>query len=308
MSARHVLLIFLDGIGLGEDDPAINPFARAHMPTLTALTNGRRWLNGIGRQDGARSAFVPTDPRLGVPGRPQSATGQATILTGVNVPAAVGEHYGPRPHDAIRQIIDAHSLFGRVIAGGGTAALLEGYPPPWHDAVNRGKRLLASYQYAAHTAGLRLFDRYDVARGDAMSMDWTGDSWHDYLGLTDAPRYTPQQAGRVMVELARRTHFSLFAHWHTDTLGHRGTVDEAAPLLELFDQVMAGALEAWHDDEGLMIITSDHGNMEDLSHGKHTENDVPTLIIGADAARTADSIDTLADITPAILRALGFAK
>jgi hypothetical protein len=308
MSVQHVLLIFLDGVGLGEDDPRINPFARAHMPTLTALTNGQRWLRGIGRQNSAYSAFVPTDPRLGVHGRPQSASGQATILTGMNVPAAIGEHYGPRPHDAIRRIIDAHSIFSRVITCGGTAALLEGYPPPWHDAVSRGKRLLASYQYAAHTAGVRLFDRHDVARGDAMSMDWTGSSWHDYLGLTDAPRYTPYHAGEVMVGLAQRYAFSLFAHWHTDTLGHRGTVDEGVALLELFDQVMAGALAAWRADDGLIVITSDHGNMEDLSHGKHTENDVPTLIIGRDAARIADSISTLADIAPAVLRALDFAK
>jgi len=36
-----VLLLFLDGVGLGEDDPDTNPFARAEMPVLTGLLGGR---------------------------------------------------------------------------------------------------------------------------------------------------------------------------------------------------------------------------------------------------------------------------
>jgi bisphosphoglycerate-independent phosphoglycerate mutase (AlkP superfamily) len=53
-----------------------------------------------------------------------------------------------------------------------------------------------------------------------------------------------------------------------------------------------------------MIITSDHGNMEDLSHGKHTENDVPTVIIGSHRQTCAADIRTLADIVPAMARFL----
>ena len=66
----HILFLFLDGIGLGEDDPATNPFAVARMPNLLALTGGQRWLKGIGRIESGRSIFIPTDPNLGVDGRP----------------------------------------------------------------------------------------------------------------------------------------------------------------------------------------------------------------------------------------------
>src|SRR5690606_16097721 len=76
----HVLLIFLDGIGLGDDDPATNPFAAAHTPTPNALAGGHNWLRTTPRIDTGRALFIPTDPRLAVPGRPQSATGQAAIL------------------------------------------------------------------------------------------------------------------------------------------------------------------------------------------------------------------------------------
>ncbi len=103
-----------------------------------------------------------------------------------------------------------------------------------------------------------------------------------------------------MVEIARRYHFAFFSHWLSDTLGHRGSVREGADLLELFDGVMAGALEAWDDAAGLIVITSDHGNLEDLSHTRHTENDVPTVIIGAGCESFALGLRTLADIAPRI--------
>ena len=53
----HVLLIFIDGIGLGADDPAINPFAAANTPTLHALAGNQRWLGSTPRTDSARAIF-----------------------------------------------------------------------------------------------------------------------------------------------------------------------------------------------------------------------------------------------------------
>jgi hypothetical protein len=298
---RRVLLIFLDGIGLGENDPATNPFAAADTPVLHALGGGRPWLQTTPRAAGPRSAFAPVDPRMGVPGRPQSASGQAAILTGRNIPALIGEHYGPRPNPPIRALLADDNLFKQVVARGDAAALLEAYPPRFHEAIARGKRIPSSYQDAALQAGLPLFDEMAVAAGEAMTVDWTGAAWRDHLGYADATVYTPYEAGRHMVALARRYTFSFFPHWLTDQVGHRGGVPEGVDLLELFDGVMAGALDAWEDDDGLIVITSDHGNLEDLSHGKHTQNDVPLVVIGAGAQRFAQGVTTLADITPQIL-------
>ena len=300
MTTRHVLLIFLDGVGLGADDPRSNPFAVASTPTLNALANGRRWLRDTGIQRSPRAMFVPTDPRMGVPGRPQSASGQAAILTGENIPVLIGEHYGPRPNPAIRQRLAADNLFKRVTARGGAAALIEAYPPRFHDSITSGKRLPSSYQQAVVEAGLPLFGEAEIYSGDALAVDWVGEAWRSHLGYTDTPVYTPAEAGRRMVEIARRYHFAFFSHWLSDTLGHRGSVREGADLLELFDGVMAGALEAWDDAAGLIVITSDHGNLEDLSHTRHTENDVPTVIIGAGCESFALGLRTLADIAPRI--------
>jgi hypothetical protein len=298
MVGKHILLIFLDGIGLGDEDPASNPFARADLPTLHRLTGGQRWLRGLEPLQSERASFIPTDPRMGVAGRPQSASGQAAILTGKNIPALIGEHYGPRPNAAIRQLLAEDNFFTRMVQAGKTAALIEAYPPRWHDAVNSGKRLRSSYQHAAYVAGLPLFDETHIYSGEALAVDWTGEGWRSELGYTDTPVYTPEEAGRLMVRISRRYDFAFFPHWLTDMIGHRGTLAEGVQILELFDRVMAGALAEWQDDEGLMIITSDHGNLEDLSHGKHTDNDIPTLAIGAGSASFTAGIRTLADLVP----------
>lgn len=295
---QHILLIFLDGIGLGDDDPSTNPFAAASTPTLNQLANGHRWLRGVGKQTSARAIFIPTDPRMGVPGKPQSASGQAAILTGRNVPQLIGEHYGPRPNPPIRALLAEDNFFKQVIAHGMSAALIEAYPPRFHESINSGKRLRSSYQQALHEAGLPLFGEESIYSGDALAVDWTGEGWRSHLGYTDTPIYTPEEAGQRMVEISRRYQFAFFSHWMTDTIGHRGTVEDGARVLEMFDHVMAGALSTWDDAEGLMIITSDHGNMEDMNHGKHTENDVPTVVIGEGKEAFAEGLTTLADLVP----------
>lgn len=295
---KHILMIFLDGIGLGDDDPDSNPFAAATLPTLTALGNGHKWLNNIGQQQSQRAILVPTDPRMGVPGRPQSGTGHATILTGRNIPALIGEHYGPKPNAATRALIAEDNFFKQVVARGMTAALINAYPPRLLAGINRGKLLRSGIQQAVHEAGLPMFEVDQLYSHDALSEDWTGAAWRDHLGYADAPQYTPQEAGRQMVELSRRYDFAFFSHWMTDTVGHRGTVADGVRLLEIFDAVMAGALAVWDDREGLIVITSDHGNMENLNHTKHTENDVATLIIGDGKERFAEGLRTLADLVP----------
>mgnify|MGYP005839037025 CR=1 FL=1 len=301
-STRHILFIFLDGIGLGEDDPAHNPFAVARMPLLNALAGGR-WLGGRGRHEEATASFIPTDPRLGVEGRPQSATGQAAILTGRNVPLEIGLHYGPKPNEAIRAILREGNLFQRVVAQGGTAALINAYPPRFFEAVERGKRLLSAYQYAARQAGLPLFGEAEMRRGEALSPDWTGEGWRSELGYEDTPVFTPREAGRHLAALARQRTFTFFSNWITDVIGHRGPLGHGVALVERFDQVMAGLLEEW-DDGDLIVVSSDHGNMEDLSTRRHTENDVPTLVIGRGHKAFVNGLGDLTDLAPRILGAL----
>ncbi len=300
----RMLFIFLDGVGLGVADPDMNPFAAAQLPTLDALANGHRWLADIGVQVSSRALFKPIDAQLGVPGRPQSGTSQAAMFTGVNVPQRVGRHYGPKPDAATRAIIAQDNLFQQLTRGRLRAALINAYPPRFHADIARGKTLRSSIQHAVHTAGLPMFTERDLYSGDALSEDFTGMGWREHLGYTDTPVYTPEEVGQRMAQLATRYDFALFSHWLTDVIGHRGGMAEGVALLETFDAVMRGLLAAWDDTAGLIVITSDHGNMEDLNTRKHTENAVPLVVIGEQRRVFAAQVEALDDLTAAILAML----
>jgi hypothetical protein len=304
-TSKRVLFLFIDGVGLGEDDPAINPLSVAHMPTLQALAGGARWLKSTPAHVTAHAAFVPTDPRLGVAGRPQSGSSQAAILTGLNVPALIGEHYGPKPNAPIRAILSEDNLFMRVKRANKRAALLDAYPPTLLASIARGKTLPSSIQYAAIASGQTLFNDEDLRQRRALTAEWTGEEWRSHLKFTDTPVYTPQEAGRLLVELSRGYDFAFHSHWMTDYIGHRGTVEQGAAFMERLDGVLEGILQVWDMREGVVILTSDHGNMEHIGDRKHTENDVPTLFIGEDSPTLAEGFANLTDLAPRIAQVLG---
>lgn len=300
----RVLFLFLDGIGLGENNPETNPFSRADMPNLQRLLDGQSLLRGSAPFHGEFASLVAVDPSVGVSGLPQSATGQAMLMTGKNIPAELGYHYGPKPNPAVAAYLKAGTLFSGFVEAGKKAVLLNAYPPRYFDGVNSGKRLYSSIPLSVTSAGIPLFKHEDLFEGRAMSADFTGEGWRTMLGFLDAPVMEPPQAGQKLGALAREYDFSLFEYWASDYAGHGQEMDTAVRLMETFDGVLGGLVESW--DDGLILVTSDHGNMEDLSTRKHTAADVPALVIGDRAGRDAftRNLSDLTDIAPAIRKAV----
>jgi len=307
------LFLFLDGVGLGADNPEINPFALASMPNLRGLLGGRRMVfealrDGYpySRIETERATLLPLDASLGVPGLPQSASGQATLLTGVNVPAAIGYHYGPKPNPDVAELLLNGNLFSRIKQSGLKAALLNAYPPGYFSAIESGRRLFSAIPLAVTSAGIPLKTLDDLFAGEALSADFTGEGLRERLGLPDTPVLQPFEAGERLAALTRTVDFAFFEFWLSDYAGHSQDMAAARSLLETFDQVLAGLLASWEDREGLVLLTSDHGNLEDLSTRRHTANPVPALLVGTPALRDsfAASLQDLTDITPAILNYL----
>lgn len=296
----RLLFIFLDGIGLGENNPDTNPFARAKMPHLNQLLDGRSLLKDAAPFHGEYASLLAIDPAVGVSGLPQSATGQAILLTGINIPAELGYHYGPKPNPEVAGFLKEASLFSRITKEGKKAALLNAYPPRYFDGIDSGKRLYSSIPLAVINAGLPLFRHDDLFAGRALSADFTGEGWRTMLGFRDAPVLAADQAGRRLAALAGEYNFSLFEYWASDYAGHKQQMDHAIELMETFDAVLGGLIDAWED--GLILVTSDHGNMDDLSTRKHTDAPVPALVIGERDARAEFTHDLkdLTHIAPAI--------
>ena len=78
-------------------------------------------------------------------------------------------------------------------------------------------------------------------------------------------------------------------------------------MLATLDGVLDGLAHAWRDEDSLALVTSDHGNLEDLSTRRHTANPVPLLLLGAEAARRefAEGLHDLTGVAPAIIRMVG---
>jgi len=298
MNEENVLLFFMDGVGLGEDDPENNPFVTASLSNLTGLFGDGWYLKRQAPIITGRASLVATDACLGIAGRPQSASGQAAILTGKNVPQLIGEHYGPKPNPAIAAIIQQGTLFHAVVNAGGRAGLITPYPQRYFDAINSGKRLLSSVPLAASSAGVPLLTVDDLRAGRAISPGFTGQAWQDHLGYADIPVRTLAEAGRRIAQIARGYHFCFFEHWPSDRSGHRGTLAEAVAHLEMLDAAIGGVLDGWSEqnDAGLIVITSDHGNIEEKAHRSHTLNPVPTILVGKRHAELAAGIIDLTDI------------
>ncbi|MBI3160834.1 MAG: hypothetical protein HYZ26_14640 [Chloroflexi bacterium] len=301
--AIKFLFLFMDGVGLGPNDPETNPLIQARTPNLQALLDGSQLAAGVAPLETERASLLALDPNLGVGGLPQSATGQAALLTGRNIPQAVGEHYGPKPNPAVAGEIRKGTLFSTLRQRGYTAALLNAYPQGYFDGIQSGKRLYSAIPLAVTEAGLALKTSADLASGAALTADFTGEGWRRFIGPPDLPVIDGQAAGRKLAALAASYDFAFFEYWFSDYAGHRQDKAQAVELMESFDAVLGGLLDAWDDDAGLILLTSDHGNLEDMTTRRHTANPVPGLVIGAAElrARFCANLHALTDVAPAIL-------
>jgi 2,3-bisphosphoglycerate-independent phosphoglycerate mutase len=298
----RLLFLFLDGVGLGVDNPEINPFTLAATPTLQNLLGGKRLVAGTAPHYGSRASLLSLDACMGIAGMPQSATGQATLLTGRNIPAELGYHYGPKPNHQVAEYLKNGNIFNVLKQNGKRAAFLNAYPSRYFEGISSGKRIYSAIPLAVTSAGLALKTERDLLQGNAIAADFTAQGWRDVLHLPDIPVITSFQAGERLAVLSQEVELAFFEYWLTDYAGHHQDMLQALALLETFDSMLAGLLSHWDDDDGLILITSDHGNLEDLSTRRHTQNPVPALIIGRADYRSQFSagLRSLTDISPAI--------
>lgn len=328
MSTTPVLFVFLDGVGIGPSDPAVNPFLRARMPVLTSLLGGRLPVIGSesetvsmivpdlitgstddsGSDPGPHATFVghvtPLDATLDTEGTPQSGTGQAALLTGESTAVSYGRHFGPWTPVRLRPLVEERSVLRRALDGGRSVAFANAYPRGWPGPG--GSRRIAGPPLAARGAGA--LDRHEEAlgAGEAVSSEIVNDGWRQQLGHDWLPEVTPHRAGANLARIAGGHDLTLYAHYTTDTAGHRGQMAGAIEALQRVDAFLGGILETLPPNV-LLLIASDHGNIED-ARGGHTRN--PALGVIAQARGQGDSHSVsdlprdLREVTPYLLRTL----
>lgn len=309
---RRFLYIFLDGVGLAPAAPS-NPFT----PYLPENSNAENITNNLaeiqpvpflfdllggpflaGLQVEQPNLLLKTfDATLGVEGLPQSATGQTTLYTGRNAPQFLGRHLTGFANGSLRILIEESGIFKQVQALGGKAALANLYTPAYFEAIAKRRLRYAVGTLLAMTANVKLRMPEDLERERAVNWDIT----NRYLGMrgVDAPLISPQEAGRRLANIAKDYNITLFECFLTDYAGHDQNLEQAREVIGMVDAFLAG-LYAAIDPDITIVLSSDHGNIEDLSRKTHTLNPVPLLVIGPDALAFSHLTD-ISQITPTII-------
>lgn len=299
--------VLVDGVGIGTRDPGINPLARRET-LLSHFTSGESAVLPRGGRVGAADAC------LGVEGRPQSATGHTTLLTGVNAPAVLGRHLLGFPNEALRQVIGERNVFLDLAARGRSGTYLNAYRCAYLDALElrhehaelpepplpvRAARIRPSASTTAVRASGAPFRTFDhLRRGEAIYHDLTSEQPRA-VGC-DVPRRSPREAAEIFVDVGRGRDFAMFEFFRTDEAGHAQDFEAADCALGELDEFLRAVVERLGPDDGL-LVTSDHGNLEDLSIRQHTCAQVPVLGFGR-AAAVVDEVHSLLDVHPALLR------
>ena len=98
-----------------------------------------------------------------------------------------------------------------------------------------------------------------------------------------------------------------------DMVGHTGNLEAAVKAVETVDECVGKVVEAVEAQNGVLIITADHGNIEQMvdyktgePHTAHTTNPVPLMLVGMENVKLRDGI--LADLAPTMLDIMNLEK
>jgi len=299
---KRLVLLFLDGVGLGADSDA-NPL---RMLFRNLLCDG-----GLVRRDGplhcGESVMVPTDPLMGVPGVPQSATGQASIFTGVNAQRFLGMHLPAFPNDRLAELVLSRSLMRVLRERGVSVTSANLYSAEFFLKRARARRNffpVSTLTIRASGVPFRFPDDYRA--GKAVFADITNEllrsrGW-------DVPSSTPEEAAEKMARILSESDFVFFEYFMTDLHGHKRNRDSVLACVDVLNRFAERLWALVRDGATALLVVSDHGNAEDMDLGDHTMNLVPTIMIGGteqDRRGVMDGVHDLTDVYRAVLAYFG---
>jgi hypothetical protein len=292
-----VIFLFIDGVGLGDEE-AYNPFMRQEYEAFTRMTDGQTFSRRAEAFLNGKHLFKPVDATLGVGGLPQSGTGQTALFTGENAPKKIGKHYGPFPHSGIKHLLREQGIFQRAQQQGCTCHFMNAYPDIFFEKSRQRNRWSCT-TLMAKSAGLPLNTADSVKEEKAITAGITQQGWREKLNI-DIPEIDPKKAAGRLLQKVESYDLLLYEYYLTDKAGHSQEHSDAGSVLSTYNRFLAELIKNKKTGDTI-VLSSDHGNVEDLSVKTHTYNKVPLFAYGPGAAAFADS-ESILDITPGILK------
>lgn len=293
-----LLFVFIDGIGVGENSGK-NPLADPSLRSFSWFTGREGFHSGCEIIDSDTILYRPIDANLGVEGYPQSGTGQTSLFTGINASKVIGKHFGPYPHSKIKPLLNQESVFHKTIEIEKKPHFLNAYPEIFFEKSEKRNRWSCT-TLMTKSAGLKLNGIDDVREGRAVTAEIVQSAWRDQLHL-DVPLIEPEEASERVGRAMKENDLVLYEYYLTDKAGHNQDRETAGRVLQNLDRFLYSIIHSLVQSDTI-VITSDHGNIEDLSVKTHTRNPVPLMVTGqTEFFKKAGSI---LDITPAIIETL----
>lgn len=293
-----VIFIFIDGVGLGKAG-ASNPFYNNTYESFELLTGSS--FNDTSRPVIKRDhLFKPIDANLGTEGLPQSGTGQTALFTGKNAAKEIGKHFGPFPHSGIKPFLKKESIFHGVKEMDKKPYFINAYPPVFFEHAKKRNRWSCT-TLMTKSADMKLNSTEDVLKERALTSEIVQNAWREKLGI-DIPKITPKDAAKRLLNVVPDYDVLLYEYYLTDKAGHNQSEEDARRVLKPLDDFLLHIIN-YKKSSDTLLITSDHGNLEDLSTKTHTRNKVPLFILGENA-KQFQSIESLVDVKEEILNIL----
>jgi hypothetical protein len=282
---KKLLMIFIDGVGLGNRQSPHNPIKKEKCPFLYDIIFHRS--SGI-------------DPVMGVKGIPQSATGQTSLLCGINAQKIMNSHIEGFPTKKLRELIKKENIFKKLKSINTVSTFANGYILDDPSKIDEKLKKMISVTTIASMSGLGYVRPLEaLVQGKAVYQDITQEITRQRGA--DLPTITPTEAAQRLFHIMDEADFTLFEYFQTDVAGHKQDQKRIDQVLLHLEDFLAHLHTLFDFSVNALIITSDHGNIEDLSTPLHTKNPVPFYVKGFQREMLADKVKNLADITPAIV-------
>ncbi len=304
---QRLLFLFLDGVGIGRADQGNPFFARAtrFLPC---------WQGGGTLPDGTPLRHIRSD--VGLEGIPQSATGQTALFTGARGPELGPAPVSGYPGKGLRRLLRQRGLLVLAKQRGCQARFFNAYP--LHEELFRGhhvrldedgtlhfsdefpvafRRRLSATSVMMIAIGQQPAGLPALEAGEALYQDYTNRS----LGERGATvvEFTPERAGEILA--AARGQVVLYEYFQSDVCGHRGDPAAAGQLVGELDRLLGTLIACLDPGRDTLVVTSDHGNLEDLSSRGHSRNPVPFLAWGRLGDELRARVSAIEEVTPALL-------
>ncbi len=299
---KRIMMLFVDGWGIGRNDPNVNPFVKfkfnffydffGSVPTLRKSKIQNKFFS-----------IQPVNATMGVAGLPQSGTGQTAIFCGFNAAKFIGKHFGPYPYSTLKPLIQKKNIFIELEQKNYRTYFSNAYPQRFFDYLKNGRRTLSVTTFSYLSAGKKLNDVNVLLDRKAITAEITNEIWNTKLGY-NLPLVVPQKAGDVFYDISKEYHFNLFEYFLTDYAGHSRDFNYAFDVLNKFDGFLEGIVNRINFSKDLLIIISDHGNIEDLSVKGHTRNPAIGIFVGNKHQELSEKTKILYQLKNNIIRYL----